>query len=177
MIATGSLNELLAAGRSTLDARLFPVAVELLSTALGKRIGIAGDDAKILLIRFAGNEKGVAYQIEQALIQLKSCSVKTSEILESDSQLWQQLAAIPVQEQPSVATRVLPARLKESLSSVRDSLWQAGVADGRVRVMDWSSPQSPFDSSRPALDPLSQRIKQQLDPFNLLRGHDHEHAA
>jgi glycolate oxidase subunit GlcD len=171
IIATGSINELFVAGRAILDARLFPVAVELLSAALGSGIGIAGNGAEILLIRFAGNEKGVAYQIEQALVHLKNSAVKSSEVLTDDAQLWQQLAAIPVQEQPSFATRVLPTEVEESIRSIRGQLWQAGIADGRIRTTDRSSPR------RPAFDSLSQRVKQQLDPFNLLRGHDHEHAA
>ena len=171
IIATGSLDTLLAAGRAILVARLFPVAVELLSRALATRIGVANGGAETLLIRFAGNEKGVAYQLEQALMQLKQSAVKSSEVLEDDAQLWQRLAAVPVQEQPSFATRVLPAKLEESIRGIRGPLWQAGVADGRVRAADWSSRQ------RPAFDSLSQRVKQQLDPFNLLRGHDHEYAA
>jgi len=171
IIATGSVNELLAAGRSILDARLFPVAVELLSAAFGRGIGAASENGEMLLIRFAGNEKGVAYQLEQALMHLKRAAIKSSEVLTDDSQLWQKLAAIPVEHTPSFATRVLPTKLAESLSSLRGSLWQAGVADGRIRTAgQGSAPQL-------VLDPLSQRIKQQLDPFNLFRGHDHEYAA
>jgi hypothetical protein len=65
--------------------------------------------------------------------------------------------------------RVLPTQLSEKISSL-GGLWQAGVADGRIRVMNQSAGHS-------SLDALNQRIKQQLDPFNLLKGHDHEHAA
>jgi glycolate oxidase subunit GlcD len=178
IVATGPLKALLPAGHSIINAKLFPVAVELLSTALGTRIGIAGDGAEVLLIRFAGNEKGVAYQIEQALWHLKNSAVKSSEVLADDAQLWQQLAAIPVQEQPSFATRVLPTKLEESISAIRGPLWQVGVADGRIRATDWSSRRSALDNGNSSeLDSLSQRVKQQLDPFNLLRGHDHEYAA
>jgi len=171
IIATGSIKQLLTAGRSILDARLFPVAVELLSTAFGSCIGVANDGAEVLLIRFAGNEKGVDYQLDQALVQLKKSAIKSTEILADDAPLWQKLSAAPIEQPPSVEVRVLPTRLEESLRSIGASLWQAGIADGRIRATDASSP------ARPALDPLSQRVKQQLDPFNLLRGHDHEHAA
>lgn len=170
VIATGSIEELLAAGRTIIDARLFPVAVELISTALGTEIGIAADGAGILLIRFAGNEKGVSYQLDQALVRLKDSGITSSEVLTNDAPFWQKLATIPVQQQPSFATRVLPTKLEESISAVRGSLWQAGIADGRIRTMNYAPEHT-------TLDPLSQRIKQQLDPFNLLRGHDHEHAA
>ena len=169
IIATGSAARLLAAGKTVLDARLFPVAVELLSAAVGGEIGIASDGAEVLLIRFAGNEKGVAYQLEQALLILQNSGVKSSEVSTDDAQLWRNLAALPIQQPPSFEVRVLPSNLENSLRSIRARLWQAGVADGRLRSTD-QTPRRP-------LDPLSQRIKQQLDPFNLLRGHDHEHAA
>jgi glycolate oxidase subunit GlcD len=169
IIATGSIDALLAAGRAIIDARVFPVAVELLSAALATRVGIANEGAEGLLVRFAGNEKGLAYQLEQALLQLKRSAVNSSDVLPDDAQLWQQLAAVPVQEQPSFATRVLPTELAEKVRVIR-GLWQVGLADGRVRLMN-------EPPNRAARDSLSQRVKQQLDPFNLLRGHDHEYAA
>ena len=170
VIAIGSINGLLAAGHAIVDARLFPVAVELVSSAFSKRIGIVSDEAT-LLVRFAGNERGVAYQIEQALIHLKNATVKSIEVLDDDPQLWQSVAALPLQESTSFATRVLPSKLSEPISSLDpETLWQAGVADGRLRKFNLADkPKS--------LDPLSQRVKQQLDPFNLFRGHEHEHAA
>jgi FAD/FMN-containing dehydrogenase len=171
VVATGSINDLLTAGRTIVEARLFPVAVELLSAAVGSGIGIASEGAEVLLIRFAGNEKAVEYQIEQALVHLKNSAVKSSDVWTDDTQLWQKLAALPVQEAPSFATRVLPTKLDNAIRSMPGSLWHAGVADGRLRTMGQPPP------NHGPLDPLSQRIKQQLDPFNLLRGHDHEHAA
>lgn len=168
VIATGSAAELLSAGRAILDARLFPVAVELVSSSLANLLDIE-TDSPALLVRFAGNEKAVAYQIEQALIHLKNSTTQPSEVLTDDSQLWQCVAAMPIKEAPSSETRVLPTQLSEKIGSIR-GLWQVGVADGRIRVMN----QPPSYVTR---DALSQRVKQQLDPFNLLRGHDHEHAA
>jgi FAD/FMN-containing dehydrogenase len=163
VIASGSIHELLTGGRAILDARLFPVAVELLSPALAEGIGVAGNGAAVLLIRFAGNEKGIAYQLEQALVQLKNSGVKSSEVLADDSQVWTKLAAVPIEQAPSFATRVLPTQVAEKISALRGP-WHAGLADGRIRVMGQQLPST-------SLDPLSQRIKQQLDPFNLLRGH------
>ena len=169
IVATGSINELLAAGRAILDARLFPVAVELLSADCSRWIGVASDASEVLLIRFAGNEKGVSYQLEQALILLKNSAVTSSDVLANDAQVWRSVAALPIQEAPSFATRVLPTQLREKIRVI-GGLWQAGLADGRIRLMN-----HPPDHT--SVDPLSQRVKQQLDPFNLLRGHDHEHAA
>ncbi|MFN2407704.1 MAG: FAD-binding oxidoreductase [Pyrinomonadaceae bacterium] len=168
VVANGSIPELLAAARGVLDARLFPVGVELLSSSLASRIGIEVDSAA-LLIRFAGNEKGVAYQVEQALLHLKNASIEETGVASDDSWIWQNLAAVPVREAPSFATHVLPTKLADtSLDS--HSLWQVGVADGRVRTFKHVQPNT-------SLDPLSQRVKHNLDPLNLFRGHDYEHAA
>jgi glycolate oxidase subunit GlcD len=169
IVATGSVAALLNAGRTILDARLFPVAVELLSGDCGREIGVAGDgvESAALLIRFAGNEKGVAYQLEQALVILKNSVVISSEVLSDDAELWRNVAALPIQHAPSFATHVLPTQLGDEIRVIR-GLWHAGLGDGRIRVMNHPSGQK-------SLDPLSQRIKQQLDPFNLLRGHDDEH--
>jgi glycolate oxidase subunit GlcD len=171
VVANGQLPELLAAARAVLDARLFPVAVELVSSAMASRLNINEDRGSgALLVRFAGNEKGVAYQIEQSLVHLKNASVTQTDVPSEDSRLWQQLAAIAVHETPSFETRVLPTNLANKINPIRsDALWQAGAADGRLRIY------SPLGHTPP--DPLSQRIKQQLDPLNLFRGHDHEHAA
>ena len=167
-VATGSAAELLAAGRAIVDARLFPVAAELVSSSVANRLAIETDSAA-LLVRFAGNEKSVSYQLEQALSHLKNAATTSSEVLADDAQLWQRVGAMPIEEAPSSETQVLPTQLSESIHSIR-GLWQVGVADGRIRVMN----QPP---SIAAGNALSQRVKQQLDPFNLLRGHDHEHAA
>jgi glycolate oxidase subunit GlcD len=172
IIATGKTTELLQAGRAVVEGRLFPVAVELLSSAFSNRIGIhTGETSAALLIRFAGNDKAVAYQIEQALVHVKNAAVDSTEVLTDDSQPWRSVAALPVKEQPSSTTRVLPTKVEDFFRTTRsDSLWQVGVADGRIRVMN-------HRTSRTLLNPLGQRVKQKLDPFNLFRGHDHAHAS
>ncbi|HJP93144.1 MAG TPA: FAD-binding protein [Pyrinomonadaceae bacterium] len=160
VLATGSPSELLSIARSILDARLFPVAVELVSSAFANRLGI-DSNAAALLIRFVGNEKGVAYQIEQSLNHVKNS--RSTEVITADAVLWQTVAALPVQLQPSFATRVLPMQLADSIRSLdRELLWQAGVADGRIRVLNQSAPKLDAPSR------LDQRIKQQLDPLNIL---------
>ncbi|HET9478491.1 MAG TPA: FAD-linked oxidase C-terminal domain-containing protein [Pyrinomonadaceae bacterium] len=172
VVAAGTIGELLSVGYAVVNVRLFPVAVELISTGSASRIGIDVEaKSAALLIRFAGNEKAVAYQIDETMRCLKHSSVSSTEVLTEDSQLWRSLAALPVQESPSFVTRVLPSDLWKTIGSFdSNSLWQVGVADGRIRMKN-----RPPDHT--SLDALSQRIKQQLDPFNLLRGHDHEHAA
>ena len=170
IVATGGVSELFSAGRALLNARLFPVALELVSSTFASRLDL-NTDAAALLVRFAGNEKGVAYQIEQALLHLKNTFVESTSVVSDDSRLWQQLAALPLKEPLSFAKRILPTDLGEWIKANSDKpMWQAGIADGRLRTFN-----QPADSA--SLDPLSQRVKQQLDPFNLFRGHDHEHAA
>jgi glycolate oxidase subunit GlcD len=94
VIGTGS-------ARAILDARLFPVALEIV------------DD--LLHVRFAGNEKGVAYQTEQALTLLKN-----AEILMDDAELWKKIAARRalegrIREEASGTAKLLMDRVKRQL--------------------------------------------------------------
>ncbi|HSE16184.1 MAG TPA: FAD-binding protein [Pyrinomonadaceae bacterium] len=69
-----------------LEARLFPVAAEIVSDKLH--------------VRFAGNEKGVAYQVEQARKLLKD-----AEVVMDDADLWKKIVT-----QRSARTLAAPAR-------------------------------------------------------------------
>ena len=94
VIGTGS-------ARAILDARLFPVALEIV------------DD--VLHIRFAGNEKGVAYQTEQALKLLQN-----AEIVMDDAALWKKIAAARALEDrsrvtPTGTAKLLMERIKRQL--------------------------------------------------------------
>ena len=109
VIVTGATGDLVSNARRIMDARLFPVAAEIVSPAFANRLGITSTDPA-LLVRFAGNEKGVAYQVEEALAQLSH-----AEVMLDDTQLWQAVAAV-------------------SLSSNRDEIgevWQMGALDAR----------------------------------------------
>jgi FAD/FMN-containing dehydrogenase len=101
VIATGSIDELRTSARAILQARLFPVAMEPLSGRL--------------LVRFAGNEKGVLFQIEQARKLLKD-----AEIVMHDAALWNKIAAERAGEdriptEPTGTARVLMERIKRQL--------------------------------------------------------------
>lgn len=173
IIGTGSISDLLAAGRAIINAGLFPVAVELVSSTFATRLDINTEPAAAaLLVRFAGNDKAVDYQLEQAFVHMKNCGIVSTQVLLADVQLWLSLAALTLQEPASFATRVLPTKVAEAISSFdREALWQAGLGDGRIRTADQVA-----RNTKP-INALGQRIKQQLDPFNLFRGHEHEHAA
>ncbi|HEV8202964.1 MAG TPA: hypothetical protein VGP98_01935, partial [Pyrinomonadaceae bacterium] len=66
-------------------------------------------------VRFAGNEKGVAFQIEQARKLLKDAEVVTD-----DADLWKKIAAtraleVRVRKEPSGNVKVLMERIKRQL--------------------------------------------------------------
>lgn len=87
--------------RAILEARLFPVALEIV------------DD--LLHVRFAGNEKGVAFQTEQALKLLQN-----AEIVMDDAELWKKIAAeraleVRTREEPSGTAKLLMERIKRQL--------------------------------------------------------------
>jgi len=101
VMASGYIEELRAGMRAILDARLFPVAMEIVSDQL--------------LVRFAGNEKGVAFQIEQARKLLKN-----AEVVMDDADLWKGIAATRalegrVRTEPSGNVKVLMERIKTQL--------------------------------------------------------------
>ena len=92
VIATGTVEDLRKI------ARLFPVA--------------ACEDGDMLFVRFAGNEKGVAYQIEQARALLKN-----ADVVMNDTDLWKKIAATwekPI-TQPGEAEKSLMQRIKNQL--------------------------------------------------------------
>ena len=77
IMVRGEVPDLLSSARTILDARLFPVAAEIVSE---------DPRSSVLLIRFAGNEKGVTYQIEQALSKLAG-----AEVIDDDAKLWRDI--------------------------------------------------------------------------------------
>jgi FAD/FMN-containing dehydrogenase len=80
-----------------LQARLFPVAAEIVSERL--------------FVRFAGNEKGVAYQIEQARKLLKD-----AEVVMDDAELWKKITLQgTTREEPSGTAKLLMQRIKRQL--------------------------------------------------------------
>jgi FAD/FMN-containing dehydrogenase len=86
------------------------VAAEIVSPAFAERLGIATPQSlPVLLIRFAGNEKGVSYQVEHALAQLQN-----AESMSEDRKLWRDLAAVALDE----------------------SIWRIGALDGHVSQAD-----------------------------------------
>jgi FAD/FMN-containing dehydrogenase len=95
VIATG--DDPRKSARTILEARLFPVAAEI----VGER----------LLVRFAGNEKGVAFQIEEARKLLKN-----AEVVMDDADLWTNIVPeVRTREEPSETAKSLMQRIKTQL--------------------------------------------------------------
>jgi len=103
------------------------------------------------LVRFAGNEVGVKYQVEQV----------RGLVIVDDASIWSAIAAAPLNHHTSVLPTKLPAFIKDVDGA--DALWQVGAADGRIRMSDNTLRRDRKSSA----DFLMQRVKQQLDPSNL----------
>jgi glycolate oxidase subunit GlcD len=174
VIANGSIPDLLASARAILEQRLFPVAAEIVSPAFANGLGIT-TGAAALLVRFAGNEKGLTYQLEQAVAQMKG-----AEIVLDDGGLWRSVAAASLSREYTHAWRasVLPSELPKFIDRVAEvydgafaeKIWQAGALDGRVSLLDNDDRAATLFQRRKsvAVASLTQRVKQQLDPLNIL---------
>ncbi|MDT4898502.1 MAG: glycolate oxidase [Acidobacteriota bacterium] len=155
IVANGSLASLLRSARSVLDARLLPVAIELLSPGAAQRLSLPHEETcPALLIRYAGTPETVAYQTEQTLKLLrKDLPSAQYDTFNDDATYWLGLAALPLAETNQLSWRacLLPTELEAFLDRVMKdggtafssaSLWQASVADGRLRVMNASIEES-----------------------------------
>jgi FAD/FMN-containing dehydrogenase len=141
IVAFGRISELISSAQRILESRLFPVAIELVSSALAKRLGFETDTiSSALLVRFAGNRKGVEYQTQQALAELNT----STELVADDLSLWRAIAALPVEGVSSWRASVLPSNGGDLLAQVEETygskfnsmLWHLGIADGRLRVIE-----------------------------------------
>ncbi|HEX8920376.1 MAG TPA: FAD-linked oxidase C-terminal domain-containing protein, partial [Pyrinomonadaceae bacterium] len=147
--AQGSIEALLRSARAILDARLLPVAVELLSSGVAQKLAISHEDEDAsLLIRYAGTPETVVYQTEQTVTLLRGEQAHVQvATLNEDAEYWRGLAALPMEPTKALSWRaaLLPTELEMFLNRAMkeggaafssSSLWHAGVADGRLRVMN-----------------------------------------
>jgi len=141
--ARGSLQSAFAAARPVYEAGLFPVAIELLSSNLANRSGAVTSPGEArLLIRFAGIEKTVEHQIATATGLLNGSALRDIEIIEDDNSLWRNLQLAPMETSLGLSYRisVKPSQIHQMIETViahtdPETVWHAGVADGRIRVM------------------------------------------
>ena len=101
ILVDGKLEQLLAGGRRLIEARLFPVAVELLSPRLGLEAGLSEGKDHLLLVRFAGALAGVAEQtnVASSVIKNGNGSQPTCRVVTDDGLIWETLAALPLNSQ------------------------------------------------------------------------------
>jgi FAD/FMN-containing dehydrogenase len=151
VMAWGQREDLLAGAQRVIDARLFPVAVELLSQPLASEAQLFAEKDKVLLIRFAGSRNGVIEQSTQAVELLGKDGLRLAPLAGDDSQLWHSVAADASRFQNDLVWRVglLPAAVPTFLARLDQSSvgngsselsWRVSVADGRIRVVDQLGP-------------------------------------
>ncbi|HET6670990.1 MAG TPA: FAD-binding oxidoreductase, partial [Pyrinomonadaceae bacterium] len=140
--ARGSLRSVFAAGWSVYEAGLFPVALELLSPLRDCSGVVTSPDEVQLLIRFAGIEKTVDHQVARATELLHRSALRDVDIVSDDRQIWRNLQLAPMANSLGLSYRisVKPSQVHRMIESVieyadRETVWQAGVSDGRIRVM------------------------------------------
>lgn len=150
VVATGDSANLISAGQTILQSRLFPVALELVSSPTAVTLDIQSDGSSVLLVRFAGTKKGVEYQVNETLNQLtQDDRMSDAATISDDHHVWRSLAAPPLQHKETFAwrTTLLPNELNNFVSDVRkiygepfDSYyWHAGVGCGRMRMIDFTT--------------------------------------
>lgn len=145
ILAQGDREDLLAGARRVIDSRLFPVALELLSPSLAKEAEWSDGRDHLLLIRFAGSLSAVIEQTEATGELLKEVNGgKPGPLVPEDSIIWNTLASFPLRFREHLVWRVglRPADVGSFLEkldqapSPNQSMWQAGVGDGRIRVVE-----------------------------------------
>jgi glycolate oxidase subunit GlcD len=146
--ACAPLDSLLRSARSVLDARLLPVAIELLSTGVAAHLAISNEETHpVLLIRYAGTPETVAFQTGETIKRLRSVDATANCVaLDMDEDCWRKLATLPLRDENNLIWRagVKPTELQAFLKLAMEdggrahpssSLWHAGVGDGRLRVI------------------------------------------
>ncbi len=202
LLVSGQPDELLSSAQRIIQAPLFPVAVELVSQNLTSQVtDVSGRHGAVLMVRFAGSDSAVAAQIASAgeLAELENSSLLSIEV---DEPIWAALQAIPIRFsnrfmwrvglRPTEAASFLLNLIK---TSGANTMWHAGVGDGRIRVIEDSKAHNVDRSDRlranaearggmlvveagnGGIDPalfsrnsaagIMNKIKEQLDPRNL----------
>jgi glycolate oxidase subunit GlcD len=145
--AHGNREDLLQKAQRIIASRLFPTAVELLSPKLAQAIELSEGVEHLLLLRFAGSLRAVTDQAARALETLADNNDGASARIVSDDEIiWRSLAASPLRYARDLVWRVglRPSDLGQFLAVLEqtrsghdcESMWQAGVGDGRTRVIE-----------------------------------------
>jgi D-lactate dehydrogenase (cytochrome) len=175
VIVDGPMLDLPAKARSIISAGLFPVAAEIVSPAFATMLGIA-TNLPVMLVRFAGNEASVKYQVERTLALSED-----GDVITDDAQLWKQIAATPLRCPFGWRASILPTELAALIKKidVAEAIWQVGAADGRIIMLDNTVANPVLKPEVGSADMLMDRIKSQLDPSSVFSslGQHHEHSS
>jgi FAD/FMN-containing dehydrogenase len=147
ILAQGTREALLNQAQRAIAARLFPVAVELLSPQLARATELSEGVEHLLLIRFAGSLSAVTDQTTRAIEMIDDSNGGVpARIVSADKIIWRSIAALPLRHSLDLVWRVglRPADVGSFLDVLAqtqpghdsESIWQAGVGDGRLRVID-----------------------------------------
>ena len=151
ILAAGKREDLIESARRVIDARLFPVAVELLSPGLAIHAECAQESEYVLLVKFAGSMNAVTQQTADAIAVMdeKNHGVR-AQLASDDAAIWRSLASLPLRSAEDLVWRVglKPADVRTFLTKLdaldktnsganpSGSMWHAGLGDGRIRVVD-----------------------------------------
>lgn len=151
-------SELFAAARAVAGSQLLPVAVELLSPPMAKKVGVT--DAReefFMLARFAGTDGAVEYQLSRAaeLVEGSAASASVGRV-EEDSGIWDRLAKASGRAGRGLVWRacVQPSKFGEMFERIglgAGIMWHAGACDGRLRLFSRSPDRRELER-RPSLD-------------------------
>jgi FAD/FMN-containing dehydrogenase len=141
VVAQGKSAALLNIGRQIIQSNIGPVALELLSQGIARFVdkSFTGSDT-VLMIRFAGNDKSVQFQIARTLelIGAEDRGVQTS-LNDEDEQLWDSLAVIPLRfaDMTVSRTKLTSSGLPSLISNCPlPRMWHGGLGDGRIRMIE-----------------------------------------
>jgi glycolate oxidase subunit GlcD len=146
-MAWGNREDLLAGAQRVIDSGLFPVAVELLSPRLAYEAEWSEGKDHLLLIRLAGSLNAVTEQTRACGELLKEPDGgRPGSLVPEDTILWNTLSSFPMRFREGLVCRVglRPADVGSFLAKLdngpgdrpSESIWQAGVGDGRIRVLE-----------------------------------------
>jgi glycolate oxidase subunit GlcD len=149
LIRGNNINNLISFAHTILASKLLPVATELISPAMAIQLSLSeGNKYPVLIIRFAGVEEVVSYQINQIEKLLRE---QTSDLdlqyISDDQTIWESLASVPVKNGEYLSWRAstypteVTSLIKE-LVNTNDSastLWHAGIGTGLIRVIERNS--------------------------------------
>ena len=139
VVATGATEALLAGAQRIIQANLFPVAIELLSSTFALAAGFSDGAENILLVRFSGLEKTVPQQVSRALELLALDTRHSGPLEDDDANVWRVMSAMPIRSADRTVWRIIvpPTEIARMITSRHDeveTMWHASIAEGRVRM-------------------------------------------